>query len=273
MTDDPKNMTEKKKKKTSDWRRGVRLFVSTLVVLGVVGLGVIGYRWMMKVTCERIELAGIQHADSTALLELARVDTGLVLLDIDPALVADRVRRHPWVREARAMRFPNGTLRIAVDERRPVVLVLDREGRPGHYLDRDGHAMPPVAGAVYDVPLVRGLDERYHPVRRVQNEQALELVGLLAGLSVEADALVSEFDIRSSGDVWLYTIPAGERGSIPVRLGHNGFEEKLERLTAFWHRAVLPQPHKKFNLIDLRFDGQIVTQEETVGGQLSAAQY
>lgn len=235
--------------------------VVTVVVLAALGtLGTFGWQWLSTLPCQRIELAGLQRADSTALMELARVDTSMLLIDIDPAMVADRVRRHPWVRTASATRFPTGTLRITVQEQVPVVLVLDRRGRPAHYLDRAGFAMPLADGALYDVPLLRGLTERYHPVRRLQDERVRDLLALFAGLDAETDALVSELELTSSG-VHLYTTPVGGRGSLEVQLGRAGFAEKLKRLRAFWHQAVLPQPDKPFHVIDLRFDGQIVTRD------------
>ena len=231
-----------------------------MVMAGLGTLGTLGWQWLTNLPCERIEVAGLQHADSTALMELARVDTAMLLIDIDPAMVADRVRRHPWVRTARATRFPTGTLRISVQERIPMMLVMDRRGRPAHYLDRAGFAMPLAAGAVYDVPLLRGLSERYHPVRRLQDARVRALLALFATLDAETDALVSELELKSTG-VHLYTTPVGSRGSLEVQLGRDGFAEKLKRLRAFWHQAVLPQPDKRFHVIDLRFDGQIVTRD------------
>jgi cell division protein FtsQ len=256
--------TKKRDKKRKVWRCVLR---GLLVVLGVLGMGsvsVLGWHWMTALRCERIELHGLHLADSTALLHLAQVDTGMVLIDIDPALVADRVQRHPWVETARATRLPTGTLTISVQERNPVVLVLGRRGAPGYFLDRAGFAMPPAPEAVYDVPLLRGLDrprDRAAFVVPLQDERVRDLLGALADADDETDALVSELDIEPSGEVVLHTTPVGARGSIPVRLGRDGFAEKLARLRAFWHQAVLPQPDRNFASIDLRFDSQIVTRE------------
>ena len=255
----------KKRKKKRKTRRILRGVLLTLGLLGLGSLGVLGWQWMAALRCERIEIHGLHHADSTALLDLAQVDTGMVLFDIDPAIVADRVRRHPWVRTARAMRLPTGTLMISVRERAPVVLVLDERGRPGHYLDRAGFAMPSTPGAVYDVPLLRGLSERAHPVRPLQDERVRALLVALADADAQTDALVSELEMQPSGEVVLHTTPVGARGSIAVWLGRDDFAEKLARLRAFWHQAVLPQPDQTFALIDLRFNSQIVTRERVRG--------
>ncbi len=264
----PKSMAKKQNTKSTAKRgterkkqRVLRTVALTLTVAALGIGGVLGWQWMTSLRCQRIELAGLHHADSTALMELAQVDTAMVLFEIDPAIVADRVRRHPWVRTATATRWPTGTLRIAVQERVPMVLVMDRRGRPAYYLDRAGFAMPLASEAVYNLPLVRGLNERYHPVRRLQNEPVREFLDVFARLDAETDALVSELEVVASGEVRLRTTPAGARGSFEVWLGRDGFAEKLRRLRAFWQQAVLPQPDKSFPVIDLRFDGQIVTRE------------
>lgn len=260
-------MAKKQTKKRDKKRKTGRLLRGLFLALSVLGMGsvsVLGWQWMGALRCERIELHGLHHADSTALIDLAQVDTGMVLLDIDPALVADRVRRHPWVETARATRLPTGTLTISVQERIPVVLVLDRRGAPGYFLDRVGFAMPPAPEVVYDVPLLRGLDpprDRAGFVLPLQDECVRDLLAALAEADDETDALVSDLEIQPSGEVVLHTTPVGARSSIPVRLGRAGFAEKLARLRAFWHQAVLPQPDKNFALIDLRFNSQIVTRE------------
>ncbi len=273
MTHDQKTMAKKQQAKRNTRRapagkkkkpRGyslLRRLVAVVALAGLGALGVLGWQWTTSLRCQRIVLSGLQHADSTALVDLAQVDTGMVLVDIDPTLVADRMRRHPWVQRASATRYPTGTLHLSVQEREPQVLVMDGRGQPSHYLDRAGYAMPFVPGTAYDVPLVHGLRERYHPVRRLQHAAMQNLLGVLANLDAETDALVSELEILPSGAVRLRTTPVGAHASLPVELGHDGFAEKMRRLHAFWHQAVLPQPNKTFQLIDLRFDGQIVTRE------------
>ncbi|ARA93730.1 hypothetical protein AWN76_011525 [Rhodothermaceae bacterium RA] len=240
-------------------RRRVRLLLPLLIVMA--GLGGIGWHWASGLTCRQILVEGATHADEADLRRLAQVDTGAVLLDIDPEVVADRVRRHPWVAEAAVQRLPTGTVRIAVRERLPVALVLDERGRPSHYLDRDGFMMPVVSGAAYDVPVLHGVPEAYHPVRPLEHTPTRDLLAALAGLDAATHALVSELEWRDDGDWWLYTTPLPGGGSVPVRLGTASFAQRLHRLRAFWEQAVLTRPETQIRLIDLRFDSQIITRE------------
>ena len=237
-----------------------RLWLTVLTLVVVAGLGGVGWYHAQTLTCRRIDVSGTRHADPAELLERARVDTGMVLFDLEPHLLEDRLAGDPWVQAADVTRLPTGTLSIRIQERTPVALALDATGSPSRYLDRFGFAMPLVRGAHYDVPLLRGV--KPEPARPLDQPAARALLEALAGLDAETDALISEFELRSTGEVWLYTAPAGTRGAIPVRLGSSGFAPKLARLKAFWHQAVLTRPEVKYAQVDLRFDSQVVTQEE-----------
>ena len=81
-------------------QRRRRLVRRTLAVLGlgaVVALGVVGWRWQASVPVRAVTVSGVVHADTSAVLDLAAVPDSAMLFSLDPAILADRVRRHPWV--------------------------------------------------------------------------------------------------------------------------------------------------------------------------------
>ncbi|MDX1545458.1 MAG: cell division protein FtsQ/DivIB, partial [Rhodothermales bacterium] len=104
------------------------------------------------------------------------------------------------------------------------------------------------------------LAARYHPVTPTEDPVLRALLAALGGLDPATDALVATLTWRQ-GEVWLTTPPAGARPPVSVRLGRDDFAGRLRRLRLFWDRAVLTRPEQDFALIDLRFAGQIVTQE------------
>ena len=238
-------------------------------LFALAALGWLGWSWRAGVPLETIEVAGVQHADVDSLVALARIDPAAPLFSIDPVLVADRVRRHPWVASATVKRRLAGVLTISVEEREPVALALDGRGRPSHYLDAGGYGLPleaPSEAAVpvasYNVPLLRGVGAAYHPVQPVENPAVRALLEAVAEADPETRLLLSELEITPEGNVegWLTPLRAGGP-SIPVLLGYGDFDEKLRRLRAFWQQAVQTRPSRTFEKIDLRFDGQVVTLE------------
>lgn len=239
----------------------VRLVAICAAVFVVAGLSYQGWTWLDGLVVRHVVVDGYRHADEAAILAVARVDSGVRLLDVEPAVIADRARRHPWLRGADVRRLPPGTVRIAVEERKPVALALAGDGRPEAYLDQEGYPMPLVPGAVYDVPLIRGLRLPENRTQPIDAEPVIELLAALAIVEPVLDALISAFEVDSGGEIILHTAPAGTQGSIEVRLGSRGYAEKFQRLNAFWAQAVLSRPEQTFDTIDLRFDGQIVTRE------------
>lgn len=238
-----------------------RLAALCAIVAAVVGTSVASWRWLDGMVVRRVELEGLRHADEPGILAVARVDTGGRLLDVETEIIADRTRRHPWVQRARVRRLPPGIVHIAVEERTPVALALGGDARPAAYLDREGYPMPLTEGAVYDVPLLRGVRIPENPTQPVEEDSVSELLRVLSNLEPVVDALFSSFEVNANGEITLHTAPAGTQASIDIRLGTGGYAEKLQRLEAFWMQAVLSRPSRTFESIDLRFDSQIVTRE------------
>lgn len=237
----------------------------------VVGIGVLGWRWQTTLRVAGVHVVGTEHAEPDTLRALARVDTGAVLYDIEPAFIADRVQRHPWVKEASVMRLPTGTLRIRVEERTPAALAIDDDGTPAFYVDPQGFGMPLPDSASYDVPLLHGIDDLYAPTRPVAHDAVREVLEALVASSVHDR--VTELAVQPDSSIRLYARPTDVHDVVPVELGRDRFPQKLNRLQAFWEQAVQPRPNTQFSLIDLRFDSQIVTKEEpsAISHQRSAA--
>ena len=219
------------------------------------------WMWQRTLPLERVQVVGAVHAPAAEVATLTgAAPDSVALFSLSPALIADRAQRHPWVRTASVRRMPTGTLRIAVTERQPVVLVLDGAGRPSHFLDAEGFAMPVTAAtpALYDVPVLHDAPP-YHAVQPVESDGLRSLLAALATADDATRALVSEIDWGRRVTVW--TTPAGGHGPIQVRLGHADHARQLRALRAFWDQSVLPRPETPFDLVDLRFDGQVVTRE------------
>jgi len=210
--------------------------------------------------CTRIEIQGTSQASVAELTYLAYRDSL-----INAVLVADRIRRHPWVRWADAScSMLTRTIQVWVEERVPELLVLDRYGRAAYYVDDAGFRMPTHQGSTFDVPVLHNFSEPYHPVGPLQNREVRRLVTTLAGLDEKTDALISELTVTSQGMQMVTTSTPLSR-PIEVWLGRDRYDEKLRHLVAFWEQVVLPQPQKKhFQQIDLRFDSLIVSRETDV---------
>jgi cell division septal protein FtsQ len=212
-------------------------------------------------TVEQIKVDGSYHADVKAVVDLSGVQPGDTLFAIDPTLVESRVARHNWVEHVSVTRWPTGTLAIGVKERVPVALVVGDDGLPLCYLDRDGVRLPIDTLALYDVPLLRGIDGALGAASKIDDEDTLELLSVLASLDPDSDGLISDVVLVGNFGFEIVTSPRRRSESIRVKLGRGEYEKKFARLGAFWEQAITGHPERNFEWIDLRFAGQVVTKE------------
>ena len=258
-------MAQKTSQKASASSRTTRQKLGRLIrglslVALVLGLAA-AWVWQRTLPLKQVTVVGNAQAQDEDVIRLVRATPDSVaLFGLDPSLMADRAERHPWVREAHIRRLPTGTLRIRVEERQPAALVLGSDGRPSHFLDAQGYAMPVRRGALADVPVLRGAVPDYHPTQPVASRSLRELLAALASADAETDALISEV-VWSPRRTTLWTTPTSDRETLPVRLGTTGQSGQLRRLHAFWHQAVLPRPDAPIEAVDLRYEGQVVTKE------------
>lgn len=236
-------------------------FAAGLALAGLVGAALVR---VQTLPLADVRFDGLRFADAETLAELVALPDSMRLVDVEPGLVEDRAERHPWVRSARATRLPSGTLAVRLEEREPVALALGGDGRPAFYLDAEGFMMPATPEALaagFDVPLVTGSVPAYRPTLPVEDAALRRLLAVLPGASPAVDALVSGIERAPDGRLSLLVGPTPGGRMVPVALGRDGFAEKLDRLHAFWEQAVLTRPEHTVRRVDLRFAGQVVTEE------------
>jgi cell division protein FtsQ len=225
--------------------------------------GMYAWDWVSHVRVSAVHVSGTVFASEDEILRHAAIDTSTSLLRVRPDSVGQRVSVHAWVRDVSVRRWPTGRVDIRVTEREPVLLVLDGRGEPTAYIDEEGYVMPVTAGAVFDVPVLRGDLPRMLAGASLTDGPLLAMAAALPRVAREVSALVSEIE-RRDGELWVRTLPAAEVGVLNVRLGREGFESRMKRLHSFWHQAVLPRPDRRYAVVDLRFDSQIITRESVI---------
>lgn len=253
------------KKKTMRADRSLLLHRIAWIGAALCFVVLVGYAtfYMSTVTVSRVEVTGARHAPLSVVLDLSDVAVGDTLYRLDADRIASRVSLHPWIERTDVTRWPSGVLSIDVDEREPVALSMSPSGEPAFYVDRHGEWLPIDTLAAYDVPLLRGAAKGARPAS-IRDSTTLELLDVLATLSPSVDGLLSDLLVRSDGEVEVVTVPVHDGHCIRVRLGRGDYARKMRTLKAFWAQAVAGFPKKKFDWIDLRFRGQVVTKEESV---------
>ena len=238
-------------------KRKVLRFLIALAILAPISAGAsIGWEQLWQRPCTRLRLKGVQYADRAAL-------ETLILDTMDARIVADRLRRHPWVRSSGAICYPTGTLTVWIDERVPRALVLTPNGVANYYVDRAGFMMPVDTVIAFDVPVIHGISEPYRPLKPMEDPGMRALLAMLPNLEAPVDSLISEL-VFEGPELEVITRPTPAGSAARVRLGSEEWHARLARLHAFWEQHMLLHPDRRFERIDLRFEGQIITQEKPV---------
>ncbi|MGA1775334.1 MAG: cell division protein FtsQ/DivIB [Nitriliruptoraceae bacterium] len=132
-------------------RRRARLRRTLLALLGVAVLaGAVAVERSALLAVDRIDVVGLERLGRAEVVAVAGVALGDPILRVRTGRAAEAVAALPLVRDARVDRTGLTRVRIAVEERRPV-LVVEGRGR-AVLLDRDGVAVAP--GVEAGLPVV-----------------------------------------------------------------------------------------------------------------------
>ncbi len=235
-------------------KRVLRVLIALCVLIPVSAGASIAWNHLRNRPCTQVRLHGVQYTDRAVLKALIS-DT------MDAQIVADRLRRHPWVRSSRAACYVTGTLNVWIDERVPRALVLTPGEAPDYYVDRVGFMMPLDALIAFDVPVVHGVSEPYRPLKPVEDPGMRTLLALLPNLDASTDSLISEL-VFDGSELVVITCPTPAGPVARVHLGRNEWHKRLTWLNAFWKQQILAHPYRRYERIDLRFEGQIITEEK-----------
>jgi len=233
-----------------------RYIITLAIVLPLCIGAVVGWNYLLQLPCTEINITGSEILDQASLNSL--IDTTLT-----PPLIVDRLQRHPWIFGVQATCYPTRVMEVKIDERQPWLLGVKPSGEPEYYLDAYGFMLPLQDHMTFDVPMVRGMTETYHPLRPIQNQEVRQLVGLIPQLPQEFISMVSEFNIHER-ELGLLIRRSDSHLMTEVYVGETQWEPRLRKLYRFWtqHEWAEEDPTPKF--IDLRFNGQIITRQLSI---------
>lgn len=204
-----------------------------------------------------VTMSGASHVTHEDMLERLGLQSGDTLFSVNPTQLVDRLKSHPWIKEATVKRVLFHRLAVAITEHRPAAvlrtpslnLLLDEEG---HVLSVLGEGDDPVLSVLV------GIDPRRLVQGEAQSRQVaragIELASLV-GRAVEGRPQV---DAGNPGN-----LIASVRG-LRFQFGPSSFEEKWDR-----YRRLQPTLRARTDNggvlfrseIDLRYPGKVIVRE------------
>lgn len=228
-----------------------------LVIVLVFGAAITAWSWYSSRMTNITQVLVNDHYFTTEgdIIARAGIAVGTHADSINYSQVIRSVEALPYVREARIVQVPPGTILIRVTERRPIGLL--KQGNLIRYVDRDGVILPVMDGKALEVPLLHGF--------------ALPVAAdTLKGISFQAMGAFLEaldrYDIAKitiSDVAWQpNTGIVAATGDYGTRLvfGRDDYDSKLRAWQAFYAQVVPKSGLQPFTRIDFRYRGQIVTE-------------
>ena len=254
----------KKERKPLNIRRHLKRagkILGSVALMAMVGFaGYHAYRALSRVILfklDTIEVTRNHRIDRREIIALANVRNGDDLIRLNLRKIGEQLEKNPWIESVRVKRYFPHTLAIEVAEREPLAII-----NVGHlaYLDTKGTVFKPLTdGDSLNYPVITGVTEedftRDPAGTRRALQQTVNLVALLKQGKIFRLDDVSELHYDKGFGFTLFTT----QGGIPVRLGTDGYPEKLARLARIFQEL---QPQiLTFEYIDLNYTDKIIVKK------------
>ncbi len=181
---------------------------------------------------------------------------GQPIRHVDMRGIEELLLTNPYIRQADVYLGASGKLMLTLHQRMPIMRVVDNSGRHW-YIDTDTVRMPVSAHFTARVPLVNG----DFPVTNEVKQWPVSDLFAIATLLQENEfmgSLIDQIYMESPEKIWL--VP--RLGPSRILLGNSdNLEDKVERVTKFYRKALPAAGWDTYSFIDTRFAGQIVAKK------------
>jgi len=188
--------------------------------------------------------------------------------DLNLIEISESIALHPAVEKVNAYFQSNGVLTIDIEERDPVLRIIDAGGE-NYYIDSKGYYMPLLENISARVPVANGyIFDPYQrlniPVRQLQGNDSLASSAVIDDLfeivmSARSDtfllAQMEQLYVNEKKEIEL--IPKLGPGSILLGNSEN-IQSKFENLKLFYQQGLPSAGWDKYAAINLTFHQQII---------------
>jgi cell division protein FtsQ len=204
---------------------------------------------------EDVEIKGLQRLDRQEVLDTLALPQPSSVLKIRTVMLARRLENHPWVEAAIVRTEPPRRVVIEVVERQPLALVyckgfflMDYQGKLFMEAKPENHP---------NLPMLTGLAGSDLKLGDTLPADAFQSLGNLLGVLERMKSWLplqnlSELKWQDGDGFTLFTT----RGSIPIHLGGEPFDEKLRRLQSVLKIVTERQWWDTVQAIDLDYPRQ-----------------
>lgn len=238
---------------TPEIKRNRRWFTLGVVLLFASFL--VGWQLTRGSHVKKIDVSASVYTDRAAILKAAAIPLGVHVDSVGYIDAIKRIERLAYVKQAHIQARPNGSLLIQVTERQPIARMV-ADGVQA-MVDEDGVMMPVITGNIPKVPILHGFRIARGDTLTSEAFGIVRAFLLAAKESAVTGITLNELTYDARDGVVASTT---ERG-VKVLFGKEGFEERIRHWEAFYGQVVPQKGIAAFRKVDLRYRGQIITNE------------
>jgi cell division protein FtsQ len=166
------------------------------------------------------------------ILDASDIEIGDSLFDLELHMIGLKIEEHAWITKAEVERsFPDQVVIRVVEREARAIIDLDYL----YYVDRAGEVFKMLdAGDELDFPVITGIDRQYlldNPDKTQDSVNlALQLMDALESRTLFNLDDISEIHFEEQEGLVMHT----RIGGVPVRMGTQGFDTKLNRLESIY---------------------------------------
>ena len=242
-----------------------RFIAPVLLVLStmLLGLGIYAQHWKRSVWVRDVVICGNRLLDAGELREEAEGLLGRDLDDVDDAALTKRYTELPYIRRVGIEKEMNGIVRVTVEERVPMVKVVN--GEKVQVIDTEGYILPyrdlpPSSSRLFQVTGMKTRHDEGTHLEKADEKHFAVLKEMIEALTVSEYARLLIRDVCLEGGSGAYFSVADS----PTRfiVGNDGdYKEKLKKFEIFWQKVVEKMGLDGYEKVDLRFDKRVFAVE------------
>jgi len=240
------------------WSLGILLFAG---FAAVVRFSVNWCEYTNFLSLDRVEISGTSILSAQDIKSIAKIKTGISLLDIDLHQIQVRLEKEPYIQAAIVSRdFPN-CLKIMIKERIPVCYL---NSGTLWLIDQNGIILPlPKERLKTNLPVITGFENDSARCRAglpAPNRDMFTALNLIKTAALKTSSLyaeISEIYAWNHGEFIIYTV----NGGTPIYLGRGDLTKQLYILATFQSIIRSKRNFADYQYLDLRWDKQIIAKE------------
>lgn len=234
-----KTNRRKQEKQARDWKK---LFHRTLRVCIASGSGfllasgaLLTAQMLLESGYFGVKQVRVEHhvrVSKSDILDASDIEIGDSLFDLELHMIGRKIEERAWIARAEVERsFPDQVVIRVVEREARAIIDLDYL----YYVDRAGEVFKMLdAGDELDYPVITGIDRQYlldNPDKTQDSVNlALQLMDALESRTLFNLDDISEIHFEEQEGLVMHT----RIGGVPVRMGKQGFDTKLNRLESIY---------------------------------------